>query len=167
MRKGTHHGPEAIARNRTSNTGRVLSPETRAKMSAALRGNTHTKGHVLTPEHRAAISAGSKGKPKSPETRARMSASLRLRRHTPEGRAKIGATKVGNSFVLTAPIKGECVYCFGPATTRDHVIPRGRPGWDDPGNIVLACLSCNTSKRDSTPEEWVARIWATQLREAS
>ncbi|MEP7378371.1 MAG: HNH endonuclease [Chloroflexota bacterium] len=55
-----------------------------------------------------------------------------------------------------ASVKGECIYCFQPATTYDHVIPRGRPGWDEPGNLVPACLSCNGQKGQRTPDEWLA-----------
>ena len=33
-----------------------------------------------------------------------------------------------------------------PYATEDHVIPRSRGGSDDLGNIVLACLPCNSRK---------------------
>ena len=56
----------------------------------------------------------------------------------------------------TLDVIGECVYCFGPATEHDHVIPRGRPGWDDPDNLVPACGPCNNSKGPRTPAEWFA-----------
>lgn len=50
------------------------------------------------------------------------------------------------------PVKGECVYCGKPATERDHVIPRGRGGVE----TVLACHTCNDSKGQRTPDEWLA-----------
>lgn len=41
-----------------------------------------------------------------------------------------------------------CQYCNGPAENLDHVTPRSRGGshtWD---NVVAACRSCNTRKKD-------------------
>lgn len=125
--------------------GRALSPDHRAKIVAALTGRT------VSPETREKIAAAQRGKVISPEARARTSAGLKGRTRGPrsaEDRAKISAG------VHNAPVLGECVYCFGPAQSHDHVIPRGRPSWDDPNNVVLACYSCNSAKRQRTPEEW-------------
>jgi len=133
-------------------TGYARTPEHRANMSAALKGNhpspeARTKmsaahlGRTLTPEHRAAISAALN----APSMLARISASHR-KPLTPEHREAI----------RNAPVKGECSYCGLPATSTDHVIPRGRQGWDDPANEVIACLRCNQSKGVRTPEEWLA-----------
>ena len=152
-----------------------MSPETRAKISASLMG------HPISDETRAkwrSQRAGAKRKPPSPETRAKIGAAQKgrpnrgrqhpnsiaaLRAHrrtgstwTPEQRIKMSAMLIGNRLILDAPVKGECVYCFGPATTHDHVIPKGRPGWDDPDNLVLACRWCNSAKNARTPEEWFA-----------
>ena len=41
-----------------------------------------------------------------------------------------------------------CGYCGSPATTVDHVTPKARGGTDDEGNLMAACLSCNSGKRD-------------------
>lgn len=50
----------------------------------------------------------------------------------------------------------KCVYCGSRADlTRDHVVPKSRGGSDDPSNIVVACRTCNCSKGDRTPEEWL------------
>jgi 5-methylcytosine-specific restriction endonuclease McrA len=48
-----------------------------------------------------------------------------------------------------------CSYCGGKATTLDHVIPVSRHGKHEPGNVVPACKSCNSSKGARTPEEWM------------
>ena len=55
-----------------------------------------------------------------------------------------------------------CSYCrkeleFGTKTAVhvDHVIPLSLGGIHDPNNLVLACRSCNTSKRDENPKDWV------------
>jgi 5-methylcytosine-specific restriction endonuclease McrA len=48
-----------------------------------------------------------------------------------------------------------CVYCgSNKKITIDHVIPVSRGGVHGVGNLVPACLSCNSSKRDKTIMEW-------------
>lgn len=53
--------------------------------------------------------------------------------------------------------RNTCQYCgrrFAKhELTIDHVIPRSRGGIDAWENLVLACLSCNTRKKNRTPEE--------------
>jgi 5-methylcytosine-specific restriction endonuclease McrA len=53
-----------------------------------------------------------------------------------------------------------CFYCASrPATTLDHVIPLNRGGTNYEGNLVPACRSCNSSKRDWLLIEWrTARV---------
>lgn len=53
--------------------------------------------------------------------------------------------------------KGKCYYCgvkVGMSYHVDHAIPLSRGGSDGPENIVIACPSCNTKKRDKMPHEW-------------
>lgn len=52
---------------------------------------------------------------------------------------------------------GACAYCLrsDKKLTRDHVIPLNAGGLDDPENVVPACLSCNSSKRDFSLPMWV------------
>lgn len=61
------------------------------------------------------------------------------------------------SFVLKR--QGEfCAYCGtdeGPFH-HDHLFPHSKGGRDDSGNLVLACVPCNSSKGDKTLMEWVA-----------
>jgi len=52
----------------------------------------------------------------------------------------------------------QCTYCGRPADAWDHVYPWSRGGDDGPGNRVPACISCNSSKGDDTPEEWWSRV---------
>ena len=48
-----------------------------------------------------------------------------------------------------------CSYCCKKITLfRDHFIPVSKGGSDCLGNIVPACLSCNSSKHDADPIEW-------------
>lgn len=49
-----------------------------------------------------------------------------------------------------------CQYCFqvDVRLACDHVIPYSRGGPTELSNLVTACVPCNSSKRDMTPEEW-------------
>jgi len=50
-----------------------------------------------------------------------------------------------------------CAYCGCEAKlTADHAIPLSRGGSNFIENIVPACLSCNSAKRDRTAEEFLA-----------
>ncbi len=51
-----------------------------------------------------------------------------------------------------------CAYCGGPASTRDHVVPRSRGGPTSWLNLVAACADCNGFKRDRTPEQAGMRL---------
>lgn len=48
-----------------------------------------------------------------------------------------------------------CAYCGGPGGTVDHVVPLNRGGQHAEGNLVPACRSCNSSKRDKLLIEWL------------
>ncbi len=43
---------------------------------------------------------------------------------------------------------GRCVYCGGPASSLDHVVPRCRGGLHTWDNVVSACGKCNHIKAD-------------------
>jgi 5-methylcytosine-specific restriction endonuclease McrA len=62
---------------------------------------------------------------------------------------------------LTEQFEGCCAYCPAVATTWEHVIPVARGGRTIPGNIVPACLSCNSSKNDSDVFQWLERTGRT------
>jgi 5-methylcytosine-specific restriction endonuclease McrA len=51
-----------------------------------------------------------------------------------------------------------CAYCDAPAIGLDHFIPVSKGGESTPGNLVPACKSCNSSKRDQDPALWVSRL---------
>lgn len=53
--------------------------------------------------------------------------------------------------------KGQCYYCrcdVGDSYHVDHVIPLSRGGSNNPDNLVIACPTCNVSKKDKLPHEW-------------
>jgi hypothetical protein len=56
---------------------------------------------------------------------------------------------------LLEQFNGLCAYCQRkPADTWDHIQPVKIGGQTEPGNIVPACLSCNSSKKDRDVIEW-------------
>lgn len=53
--------------------------------------------------------------------------------------------------------KGKCYYCdakVGDSYHVDHVVPLSRGGSNGPENIVIACVTCNSSKNNRLPHEW-------------
>ncbi len=115
MKKGSKHSIEARMKMSASGKGRPKSPETRAKISAALSGeNSPNFGKHLSAETRAKISANlpdnsgprhpNFGKKASADTRAKLSASRRGEKnhmfgktHTAEARAKISKAMSGEN----------------------------------------------------------------------
>lgn len=55
-----------------------------------------------------------------------------------------------------------CVYCAGlfppEQLSLDHVQPRARGGDNSPGNLVTACLACNTRKGHQPAWSWLAEL---------
>jgi 5-methylcytosine-specific restriction endonuclease McrA len=54
--------------------------------------------------------------------------------------------------------KGRCYWCnvkVGNTYDVDHIVPLSRGGTDWPENIVITCPSCNRSKGNKLPHEWV------------
>lgn len=57
--------------------------------------------------------------------------------------------------------QGPCFYCGSKdRITVDHVVAIARGGADSIGNLVSACKTCNSSKRDLTIIEW--RLFKTK-----
>lgn len=46
-----------------------------------------------------------------------------------------------------------CAYCLGYGNTVDHILPKSQGGPFTYGNLITACSSCNSKKRNQTPEE--------------
>jgi 5-methylcytosine-specific restriction endonuclease McrA len=68
----------------------------------------------------------------------------------------IDTVKFSRTRVYTRD-KYTCQYCCKTGSfkefTFDHVLPKSRGGKTSWDNIVTSCKSCNTKKRDRTPEE--------------
>ena len=52
-----------------------------------------------------------------------------------------------------------CQYCGTSGGSKnvltiDHIIPKSRGGKDEWQNLVCACVDCNNTKDNRTPEEW-------------
>jgi hypothetical protein len=97
---------------------------------------------------------------------------VRPARQTAGDVKRVGADRLAqpsNSRTLTvgeweaklAACGGVCVYCGKPpqpgrVLVTEHVEPLGQRGGEDvPENIAPACASCNSSKSDLFPLEWV------------
>lgn len=66
--------------------------------------------------------------------------------------------------------KGRCYYCLselGGCYELDHFVPLRRGGRNTKENIVIACPSCNSSKGDKPPEEFIASRVEAFIRLAS
>jgi group I intron endonuclease len=105
---GRSLSPEARAKLSAANKGKVMPNEVRAKISSATKGrpksaaaraNIISGQQKMSPETRAAtnaaISSANKGRKHSPETHAKISAKAKLRIPSPETRAKIGQSLKG------------------------------------------------------------------------
>ena len=57
---------------------------------------------------------------------------------------------------------GLCYHCgqkfSAPELTMDHLIPIGRGGHSQKGNVVVSCKGCNTHKAALTPAEHNATL---------
>jgi 5-methylcytosine-specific restriction endonuclease McrA len=58
--------------------------------------------------------------------------------------------------------KGVCGYCGRPTPpgelTMDHIVPISRGGRSTKGNVIPACKTCNTKKKQLLPMEWEAYL---------
>jgi 5-methylcytosine-specific restriction endonuclease McrA len=60
-----------------------------------------------------------------------------------------------------------CAYCHQDRQlTMDHVVPISRGGKHSIGNLVPACKSCNSAKRDKFISEWKAGVVRKRVRRA-
>lgn len=56
-------------------------------------------------------------------------------------------TRKDIAYILTEG-QYSCVYCSSSGNTIDHLVPVSKGGSNNYSNLVVACKSCNSSKRD-------------------
>ena len=89
---------------------------------------------------------------------------VRIRAHNYRARKKKSSGKLSIDLrsVLHSEQGGRCVYCFqeltGKRASLDHFVPLALGGKNVDENMVLACHSCNCSKRHTHPMEFLRRI---------
>lgn len=90
---------------------------------------------------------------------------IRAQRHTRRARkAGNGGTHTAKQWLeLLASYHGLCVYCFGKATSRDHIIPIVNGGTNNIENIVPACNNCNDSKGSKSLLKWLVQVHDAQV----
>ena len=76
------------------------------------------------------------------------------------GNMKVGSLILDEKVKLRA--RRACVYCGATKNlSADHIIPPSKGGLESGDNLVLACRSCNSSKRDHDLLEWWQRTRGT------
>lgn len=97
------------------------------------------------------------------ERHARYSAISKKRNHikiAADSRRRRARIKQNGVYLITTKelyrlYSSKCFYCGNSGKmTVDHVIAIARGGTDSIGNLVPACKSCNSRKRDLTIMEW-------------
>ncbi|MBE0586428.1 MAG: HNH endonuclease [Hydrogenophaga sp.] len=65
--------------------------------------------------------------------------------------------------------KRQCHWCLQAVSAReltmDHIVPLARGGKTTKGNVVPACKTCNTKKKQLLPMEWEAYLTAVRKSE--
>jgi 5-methylcytosine-specific restriction enzyme A len=65
--------------------------------------------------------------------------------------------------------KGHCHWCGqivpSKELTMDHIVPLARGGQSTKSNVVPACKSCNTQKKQLLPMEWEAYVQSFRSRD--
>ncbi|KJS30603.1 MAG: HNH endonuclease [Desulfatitalea sp. BRH_c12] len=65
--------------------------------------------------------------------------------------------------------KGVCHWCAQPFPAReltmDHIVPLARGGKTTKSNVVPACKTCNTKKKQLLPMEWEAYVQSLRSHE--
>jgi 5-methylcytosine-specific restriction endonuclease McrA len=79
---------------------------------------------------------------------------VRLKEYVRIPQSRISLCKPSRTLVLRRD-NHTCQYCGSyKDLTIDHILPKSRGGKDEWPNLVTACIRCNNSKDNRTPEEW-------------
>ncbi len=76
---------------------------------------------------------------------------------TAQRRRGVDAMPLDGIEALTESFGGRCAYCPARATTWDHIVPVSAGGRTVPGNMVPACVTCNSRKRDLDVNEFIEK----------
>jgi 5-methylcytosine-specific restriction endonuclease McrA len=80
--------------------------------------------------------------------------------HNHRVRAKVSLSRFRAKFIdqLKIDYNDQCVYCASDQNlTVDHLTPVAKGGSNEYDNLVLACKTCNSSKRDTMPLNFILR----------
>lgn len=80
----------------------------------------------------------------------------RRRQHVRSRKRGVEPMPIAGVEAMTERFGGRCAYCSAPATTWDHIVPVSEGGRTAPGNILPACVSCNSRKKARHVEEFIA-----------
>lgn len=81
-----------------------------------------------------------------------------IRGRVQERKRGVAAVPPDAAELLLDHFHGRCAYCPALPTTWDHVVPVSQGGLTEPGNIVPACGSCNSSKGTKDVLVWLAHL---------
>lgn len=73
---------------------------------------------------------------------------FRRRQRVYARRRNINPMPIEGRDALLEAFAGLCAYCSNDAETWDHIVPVSKGGRTEPGNMLPACASCNSRKKD-------------------
>lgn len=82
---------------------------------------------------------------------------LERRQHAHSRKRGVAPISPDHQLALTEEFQGACAYCGHGATSWDHIIPVSEGGGSTKENIVPACSSCNSSKKNQDLIRWLNR----------
>lgn len=164
----------------TNERKRNLSPEQRERKNAKNRQYraenpeavkaTNRKQYLSDRKNR--IAMASQRIKDNPAKHAKYMAISKKRRHlqiAADARRRNARRKSNGVFFISKKElerlnRGPCFYCQATGKmTIDHVVAIARGGTDSIGNLVAACKSCNSRKRELTIMEWRRKRETPQL----
>lgn len=80
---------------------------------------------------------------------------FRRRQHSHSRQRSVAPLPIEGRDALLEKFNGCCAYCGGPAETWDHIVPVSQGGRTEPGNVLPACRSCNSKKKDRHVEDFI------------
>lgn len=157
-REWRHNNPDLVAAQKRRSANRHQS-KINAYHREWYKRNRKRIIENLTPEHRRKANANSRAWAKANPDKVRNNTHLRRARMA--GNGGEGYTKADHDLQLRSQ-KGLCWWCgkpMGNDVTQDHIVSIKLGGQHSPRNIVLAHKSCNCSKQEKLPQDWIGRLF--------